>query len=156
MSIEGVNGLNSKDLKNVETDRPKTKKLVLDAPKTSRKQRSAPKDGDGSSLKDLVEISSVDIKSRELFEPQVKKDTPEGETSRPDSLEISFQDQDHKERIRETIELVKETRARLAERLEEARLLLLNSVYDDPEEITKTVDNLMNGEDIARLGVEDM
>ena len=145
MSVEKVDGLNklpSKEIVRVEPQKA--------APGSPQKPGSniveSSKKIDPSSFNPM---DIVEVKGKEAQEEDLVAAVKEGE--RQDSVELSARDPELIERIRELIESIKEQKAELARRIKEAQMLIMQRAYDNNDEVRKTAESIIQGEQIDRI-----
>ena len=154
MSIEEINGYNklpSKDLRRAEPRKAKpggvkrpepdsvdiSKQGMLDPSESADAQKA------GSSEQTL-DRSLLDF-----------KDFSEVDEKKPvDSLELSWRDPEVVERIRELVAEIKESKDRLAKRIEAARILIMRRAYDDNLQLKQTAEAILRGENLDDLELE--
>ncbi|MFH1999885.1 MAG: hypothetical protein ABIK28_09400 [Planctomycetota bacterium] len=168
MTVQNVNGVNKNPDKGIQKVSPK-KAAPESAGKTQKASKpnsdsveisknSLPENVDSQksdklSLIDVVEISAN--KSKENEEQGLR--SVMGEAAKEgDKVEISWRDPELVKRINELISYIKERRQVISERIEEARVLLMEKAYDDNHEIEKTADAILKGEDMDGLDLNNL
>lgn len=153
MSVEKVGGFNklpSKDLKRVEPRRVEADDAAKKSPDSQavadNKDKVAEK-GKESSLESLKAAltDSVELSWKERVEPEDMLERAGKDSI--DSIEISWKDPDITERIREMIERIQEDKEAMAKRMQAASILIMKKAYNDNQEIIKTAEAILRGED---------
>jgi hypothetical protein len=150
MSIEQINGYNklpSKDLRRAEPQ--KAKPGDVKRPESDSVEISKQGKPDQSESTDALKASSSE---RPLQETQAFSEFDE---KRPvDSLELSWRDPEVVERIRKLVEEIKESKDRVAKRIEAARILIMHRAYDDNHQLRETAEAILRGEDLDNLELD--
>ena len=150
MSVEHINGYNklpSKDLRRAEPRKAKpgdVKRPESDSVELSKQGKLDPSENadalkvgsDGRSLLDFKDFSEVDEKKP------------------VDSLELSWRDPEVVERIRKLVAEIRESKDRVAKRIEAARILIMRRAYDDNHQLRQTAEAILRGEDLEDLDLE--
>ena len=147
MSIEQINGYNklpSRDLRKADLRKAapeESKKPGDQSGSVSQQTRVEPRESLEISREDRLDLTQIERPESVEF----KENLP------VDSLELSWRDPDLVERIRRLIDDLKETRSDTAQRIEAARILIMSRAYDDDDQLMKTAEAILRGEDVDEI-----
>ena len=147
MSVENVNGFNklpSKDLKRVEPRKVEAEEEASTQRPDSVAASEKEKESSLESLKSAL-IDSVELSRKERAEPGEEVEGA-GKDS-VDSIDISWRYPEISAKIREMIERIQEDKAAMAKRIQAASILIMRKAYNDNQEVIKTAEAIMRGED---------
>ena len=150
MSIEEINGYNklpSKDLRRAEPRKAKpgdVKRPEPDSVELSKQGMLDPSESADAKKAGANEPSLLDLK--DFSEVDDKK--------KIDSLELSWRDPEVVERIRKLVAEIKESKDRVAKRIEAARILIMRRAYDDNHQLKQTAEAILRGENLEDLDLE--
>jgi hypothetical protein len=180
MSVEKVNGFNKLPQKDLRKTAPRKAGSGEGAKKSSdpsetvkskksgasSKARSSSKDWVDISIKNEEGVSSVDSASlTELVSAasEQKLNAAENQAgdkasiaSSQDLVEISLRDPELVERIQELMDKIRTEREDISKRIEAARMLIMRRAYDDDQEVKKTAEAILRGEDVDGFDLNDL
>lgn len=167
MTVQNVNGGNKSPDKGIQKISPK--KAAPEQGSKSRKAATPSSDSVEISKKSLVEgadSQKLDKASlRDVVEISANKVEEQGQSSlsavgevakEGDKVEISWRDPELVERINELIQYINDRRQVISERIEEARMLLMEKAYDDNSEIENTAEAILRGENAEGLDLNNL
>jgi len=162
MAVEKVNGPNNfsdKDVRKVGS--PRIKPGAPSKPKSESPGRSAiqpPSEESDShkleslSLNDIVELSTNDALKPKSYGDLVDQIQEGGD--QVDQVEISWRDPDVQQKISDLIELIRSKKEAISQRVEAARILLMERAYDNNEELKNTAEAILRGEQVDEISVD--
>lgn len=160
MSVEKVNGVNNLSNKTLRKGSPSKTRPDTSSPSRSgstKKGAGPPSEEVASSKSDALSSMSdvVELSGQEMIEPISYKEIVE-ESTRTDSVEISFRDPEMVQKIKSLIEQIKARKEEISQHVEAARILLMERAYDNSGELRKTAEAILRGENPDNLDLNEL